>query len=347
MASFDYIIVGQGVAGSILDFYLRKNGLQGVVIDNGHKDAASKVAAGVINPLTGRKYVKSWMIDDLLPRAQEIYGQLSKLIGVPLFHHRNILRSLYNAKEENEWELKTSMEESLQFRVEKARLEGYENLINEASSYGELNGGMQVHLPVLIKAYKQFLAKYKFIVQQEFDFDKLKIHEAYVEYETLKAEMIIFAEGYRVKSNPYFSHLAHEPSKGEALIIKVENGNVDKILKQKLSFVPFGDGIFWVGSGYEWDFKNADPTTSEKEKMIKILNDNLKVPYEIIDHIAAVRPTVLDRRPYIGPHYNHHNVFIFNGFGTKGASLVPYWAEHLMRHICFKEPISPHVSLDR
>lgn len=347
MAQFDYIIVGQGVAGSILDFSLRKNGLQGVVIDNGHKDAASKVAAGVINPLTGRKYVKSWMIDDLLPRAQEIYGQLSKLIGVPLFQDRNVIRALYNAQEENEWELKSSLKETQQFRVEEADLEDFDSIINKRFSYGELTSGMQVHLPVLINAYRQFLGKYKFIVQQEFDFDKLKINEDFVTYETLQAESIIFAEGYRVKSNPYFSHLAHEPSKGEALIIKVENCNPSKILKQKLSIVPFGDGIFWVGSGYEWEFENADPTQSEKEKMIGILKDNLSVPFEVIDHIAAIRPTVLDRRPFIGPHYNHKNVYIFNGFGTKGASLVPFWAEHLMRHLCFKEPISPQVSLER
>lgn len=347
MPSFDYIIVGQGVAGSILDFSLRKNGLHGIVIDNGHKDAASKVAAGVINPLTGRKYVKSWMIDELLPRAQEVYGQLSKLIGVPLFHDRNIIRALHNIKEENEWELKINSEESKHFKADNAELEQYEPVINAAMSYGELQSGMQVHLPVLIRAYKQFLLKYKFIVEQEFNFDKLELHDDHISYETIKAETIIFAEGYRVKSNPYFSHLAHEPSKGEALLIKIENCDPQKILKQKLSFVPFGDGVFWVGSGYEWEFKDANPTASEKEKMIKILDKNLKVPYKIIDHIAAIRPTVLDRRPYIGPHYNHKNIYIFNGFGTKGASLVPYWAEHLMRHMCFKEPISPFVSLER
>jgi glycine/D-amino acid oxidase-like deaminating enzyme len=346
MSKLDYLIVGQGLAGTILDFSFRKNGLHGVVIDNGHKNAASKVGAGVINPLTGRKYVKSWKIDDLLPRAREIYSQLSKLIGVPIYNDRNILRALYSIQEENEWEVKTLLEETKHFRAE-ADISEYIDLVNASDSYGELTGGMQVHLPVLINVYRKFLEKYKFIVQNEFDYNKLQIDDEQVSYNGLVADQVFFAEGYKVRSNPFFSHLAHEPSKGEALIIKVGDYAPSRILKQKLSFVPFGDGVFWVGAGYQWDFEDEKPSAMEKERLIAILDKNLKVPYKIIDHIAAIRPTVLDRRPFIGHHYEYKNVYIFNGFGTKGASLVPYWAEHLMRHICFKEPISLEVSLER
>lgn len=346
MSSIDYIIVGQGLAGSILDFTFRKNGLHGIVIDNGHKNAASKVGAGVINPLTGRKYVKSWMIDDLLPRAREIYDQLGTLIGVPIHSERNILRALYTIQEENEWEVKTDLKETRHYKAE-VDCSKYDGFINPALSYGELQGGMQVHLPVLINVYRKFLEKYKFIVEQEFDFNKLSCSDDGVEYDVLKAENIFFAEGHKVKSNPYFSHLAHEPSKGEALIIKVDNCEADKILKQKLFIVPFGEGVFWVGAGYEWSFQDEKPTSSEKDRIMKILDDNLKAPYQILDHIAAVRPTVMDRRPYIGPHYDHKNMYIFNGFGTKGASLVPYWSEHLMRHMLFKEPLAKEVSPER
>ncbi len=343
MEQLDYIIVGQGLAGSLLDFSFRKNGLHGVVIDNGHKNAASKVAAGMINPITGRKYVKSWMIDELLPRAIEIYGQLSKLVGVELFAERNIVRALYSRAEENEWEIKTTLEQTKKFRVDKPVLNEYSKFIKPSLSYGELTKGYHVHVPVIIRAYRAFLEKYKFIVETQFNHSKLKIENDGFVYDLVKAKQVFFCDGYKVNQNPFFNDINHQPSKGEALIIKVQDFEPNKILKQKLNFVPFGQGVFWVGAGYEWEFENEKPTKGERDRIEKILKDNLSKPYKVIDHIAAVRPTVIDRRPYIGAHKIHSNMFLFNGFGTKGASLIPYWSEHLMRHICFKEPLASEV----
>ncbi|MGZ3929944.1 MAG: FAD-dependent oxidoreductase, partial [Bacteroidia bacterium] len=55
--------------------------------------------------------------------------------------------------------------------------------------------------------------------------------------------------------------------------------------------------------------------------------------YEVKDHRAGVRPSVIDRRPVIGAHPQHRNMYVFNGMGTKGVMLAPYFAEQLIRHI--------------
>ena len=67
------LIVGQGIAGTVLSYKLSQRNISHKVLDNNHQSAATHAAAGLINPITGRNYVKSWMIDDLLPEACLLY----------------------------------------------------------------------------------------------------------------------------------------------------------------------------------------------------------------------------------------------------------------------------------
>ena len=60
MDTLDYIIVGQGIAGSCLAFELLERGAKIEIFDESWRDAACLVAAGVINPITGKRLVKSW-----------------------------------------------------------------------------------------------------------------------------------------------------------------------------------------------------------------------------------------------------------------------------------------------
>ena len=111
MTEQDYIIVGQGIAGSILAYLLQGNGQKVVVIDQNTEGSlsASKIAAGVINPITGRRFVKSWHVDALLPSAKQTYQALEKVLNIPIWHERRLLRTLTNAEEENNFLLRTSL----------------------------------------------------------------------------------------------------------------------------------------------------------------------------------------------------------------------------------------------
>ena len=60
----DYIIVGQGLAGTHLGFELESRGKSIRIIDNNFKNSSSKVAGGMFNPITGRNMVKTWKADD-------------------------------------------------------------------------------------------------------------------------------------------------------------------------------------------------------------------------------------------------------------------------------------------
>ena len=87
-----FLIVGQGLAGSIVSQKLFARNIAHTVVDDNHKSAATKAAAGIINPITGRRYVKSWMIDKLLPVAKSTYKDFEKLLSYNFLSEQNILR---------------------------------------------------------------------------------------------------------------------------------------------------------------------------------------------------------------------------------------------------------------
>lgn len=111
--------------------------------------------------------------------------------------------------------------------------------------------------------------------------------------------------------------------------------------------MPWKENIFWVGSSYEWEFQNDLPTELFKEKTIIHLKRWLKVPFNVIDHRASIRPATLERRPFIGFHPIYRNIGIFNGMGTKGCSLSPFFATQFVDHIVYGLPLQTDVDILR
>lgn len=344
----NFLLVGQGIAGTLLAYFLLKAGQNILVIDNHHIGSSSKAAAGIINPITGRKYVKSWRIDDLLPIAKQTYQELESLLDIGLFHERNVLRTMSNAKELNDWTLRTLEPGYAKYISDEVKLGNYKGKTVPAFGYGEVLHGAQVDLPLLIKHFRQYLAKDNRILNEVFDFEQLTIESDHVRYKELNVNKIIFCEGAKGKENPYFSYLPFHGDKGEALIVRIPNAGFDKMLKQQVFIVPLGkDDLYWVGTTYERQYIDDQPSTQGLKYLSNQLQNLLKVPFEIIQHLAAVRPTVRDRRSFLGLHPEFPQLAIFNGLGTKGASLGPYWAKHFSDYLVGNSSLDPEVNIQR
>ena len=138
------------------------------------------------------------------------------------------------------------------------------------------------------------------------------------------------------------------PAKGECLLVEIPSIDTKDIYKHKTFLVPLNKhNLFWVGSNYDWDFESAAPSPEGYEWLLQKLSSSIKVPFNVKQHIAAIRPTGKDRRPYLGPHPLHKNIFIFNALGTKGSSLAPYWAEALIEFMEDGKALSKEVSIAR
>ena len=63
MPERDAIIVGQGLAGTTLAWCLLEAGLSVLVTDREEEVTSSKIAAGLITPITGQRLALSWQVD--------------------------------------------------------------------------------------------------------------------------------------------------------------------------------------------------------------------------------------------------------------------------------------------
>jgi len=341
MSRVDVLIVGQGLCGTFLCRELDRVGLSYVVFDEELPSAASRAAAGLINPVTGRRFVKTWMIDELLPFVQGVYdsaflrsGHLIDFFPTPQMRLAFVKRCeeggdflrLAAAPEEHDWD----------------------KLFRYELGFGVIEPCYLVDVQGLLARTRKGLSDQGSLREELFVASALLAGESGVQYRDVDARWVIFCDGVAAAQSGYFSRLPFAPNKGEALIIEAE-GLEDPgfVFKRGISLVPWTAGLYWVGSTYEWSFDDPGPTTVFRERTEAILKDWLRVPFRVVDHLASVRPATLERRPFVGLHPVYPAVGILNGMGTKGCSLAPYFARQLAGLLAGGEAIMPEADVRR
>lgn len=362
----DVLVIGQGICGTFLTWWLEQKGLSFAIIDEERPSTASRSAAGLINPVTGRRIVKTWMIDELLPFAENAYASISrKLQSAGLLAAAvNFLKPARVIDFFTTPQMRLAYLKRLEEDPQYLELPGDEHAWRAQFNY-DLGYGMITHcyladLPALLPAWRRHLIQQNTLRSTAFDPADLTVTENKVQYEDITARHIIFCDGIESFHSPYFSRLPFAPNKGEALILEIpgwspgpspiaspSDSGFTSIFKKGMTLAPWKDGLFWVGSSYEWSFTDPHPTDTFRQRTEALLKDWLKPSFRILDHIASVRPATLERRPFVGFHPLHPTVGILNGMGTKGCSLAPYFAHQLVEHIAHGKPIRPDADVRR
>lgn len=102
------LIVGQGLAGSLLGWRLLKAGHSVLIVDPGLEHTASRTAAGLINPITGKRLVKTEHLEEYLPVAIRLYRQLGEFFGETFWHAKQQVRLFQSDEECEQWEKRRS-----------------------------------------------------------------------------------------------------------------------------------------------------------------------------------------------------------------------------------------------
>ncbi len=343
----DYLIVGQGIAGSLLSYFLMKRNKTFLVINKYDPNSSSNIAAGLFNPITGRRIVKTWKADLLLPFAETTYHELEEYLDALFYHKKNIFKVFTSVKEQNDWISKSEFPEFKNYVLPKTNYSlGNKNIRHVFGGFEITNSGC-VDIALFLILYKERLIQNGLLTEEIFNYSDIKITDETISWKNIKANKILFCEGYKAINNPYFDQLPFVLTKGELLTIHAPDLALDKIVSRGIFLLPLGNNNYKVGSTYTWNEVDEIPTEKGKKDLLEKLDTIICCPYEVVDHKAGVRPTVKDRRPFIGVHPTCRNMGIFNGMGTKGASLAPYFAHHFVSHLEDGTELDKEVDIKR
>lgn len=346
LKTVDYIIVGQGVAGSCMALKLLQNNKSFIVIDdNAHK--ASAIAAGIYNPVVLKRFAIVWNAKTQIQKLKDVFSSFEQLLNHNYIYEFPVFRIFNDENEKKTWNKKADREDLKDFLSKDfTQLEKYDQIAQPLGT-GEVQHTGRIDLTNLLPDFKSYLMEKDLALDETFDYEQLQIEEDGVSYKDIKAQKIIFAEGFHIKQNPWFNQLPIIGVKGEVLRIKTEANLPNAVVKAKEFLMPLAQNEYFVGATYDRDNVNYETTEEAKESLVNGLKQFLNDEIEVIDQKASIRPTVSDRRPIIGAHPIHKNLICLNGMGTRGTMLAPVMVDELYQHLEENSAIDPEADITR
>lgn len=341
----DYIIVGSGLAGIAFAETLLENNKSFVIFENQSQNS-TRIAGGLYNPVILKRFSEVWNAKQQLEQASVFYTKMENKLNVRLDFKIPIYRKFFSVEEQNNWFIaadKPNLSSFLSTEIVKREYSGIES----PYGYGEVLKTGYVDTVVLLENYHQHLIELNLLNTETFDYNEVQIFNDYIQYGDLKSKQIVFAEGFGMHSNPFFSYLPLDGTKGELFIIKAPDLNIDVIINTSVFILPLGNDLFKVGATYNWKDKTDLPTAEGKRELVERIKEIISCNFEIVEHFAGVRPTVNDRRPLLGSHPEYKNLHILNGLGTRGVMLAPTMALDLFNYIEFNKPLDKTIDIKR
>lgn len=345
MKNIDFIIVGQGIAGSCLASTLIAKGKSVVIFDNPDHNKASHVAAGMMNPVVFRRFTTSWKAIEALPFSKDFYRKHEADFGLKMLHEKSMLKVLANKQEIDFWIDCAKKPDMVPFlNPEPITLsEEFKGV-----TVGEVNQTAHLDVPLWLNAVKEDWIAKGIYFNEDFDYSALNQTSEKLQYKDITADKIVFCEGIKAGENPLFPKLEFKPAKGELMEISAEASTLTKILKKGIFVLPKSDNKFLVGATYEWKDLEPVPTEKGENELRQKLENVFTAAYTINKKLAGIRPTVPDRRALIGFHPTDNRLSVFNGLGTKGVLLGPYLADYFSDKLIQNDfDLDPEVDVSR
>ncbi len=342
--SKSYLIIGQGIAGSLLAWQLIKMRHRVVIIDNNHHASSSIISAGIINPITGQRLALTPDYDFFVKQAINTYAQLSAELGMNFFIPKPIIRVLRSSDELARGQHLNSTAAAKPYIHGIHQPGHYGNSLHDPFGTLTIAQGGYLQTGLLLNTLKQYFQAQDMLINERLAYEDLIINDTNVHWKSQRFDAVIFCEGYQSRENPWFKNLPFNFAKGEILKVSIDSTSLpDAICCQQQWCLPTPEGNYLAGSTYDRDNINTTPTPTGESTILEGLNSFLKTPVRVIERYAAVRPVMLDGKPRIGMHPTSPRVGIFNGFASKGMLWAPYYAENFAKKLTLQDFLNSTV----
>ena len=331
------VIVGGGLAGSLLAARLGRAGVAVHLFDDGAPAAASRVAAGLYNVITGRFGAKTWLAETLLAEL-EAFLALPEMAPLRAYRHPGLIyRPFREVAEYNKWSSRTA-------EPDFAALVALQETPLLPDRIDNPLGGIRI-LPCGWMDVAGFIDGLHEVLVRDLGVQLYRERLAYAQLDpaqrrvhmgpgaALTYDALVFAEGAAMAGNPWLPGLKLIPNKGELLEIHAPALDMPFVLSKKIYLVPLGEDRYGVGATYANRFDSPEPSAAGRAEICGHLDRVLKVPYTVTGHWAGLRPTTPNRRPIVGPYPGRPGLYVLTGFGTKGVLLAPWCSRLLASHL--------------
>jgi len=343
----DYIIVGQGISGTWLSYYLLKKNKSIIVFDKKNLQGSSNVAGGLINPVTGRRVVTTWLAEELMPFVWKAYNDAGELFGTKAIHQKNIL-VFPSATDLQQAFTERMQQQNSYIQSAASKKDLLRSVFNFPFEVFEINSCYVVQMRAFLQACGTCLLEKNVLFNETFEEAQLILKDDCVQYQNIVAKKIIYADGIQSMQSGYWKHLPFVQNKGQALVIETDSLNTSNTYKfGHLTLIPLEENLWWAGSSNELSFQTAAPTEDFKTRTVSSLKSILKKTFEVKEHWSSLRAATVERRPFVGVHPLYKQIAILNGLGSKGCSLAPWFAKELADNLVHEKQINPLADVKR
>ncbi len=341
MTQTEFVIVGQGLAGTALAWQLLQRNRSFVILDREHS-GCSRLAAGLITPITGKRLARSWRWDDLFPVAVAFYREIESITQTQFFHQRPALRIFANREERDRYQQRYANTATVPPAINTdwfaAPLGGF-----------ELTDAARLDVATYLDCSRKFFREHSSYHTAELDLARdLQITPNAVTLPAINitAQCAILCRGYDAIRDPWFGRVPFNAAKGEFVTVRIPGLAEERVVHRGIWLAPIGNEVFRVGATYTWEPLDAIPTPEGLAELESRLREFVQLPYTVLEHRAAVRPVIDAGYPVLGRHPLFPSLAFFNGLGSKGSLLSPFFSHQLANHLCHGTNIenSLHVS---
>ncbi len=341
-----YLIVGQGLAGTLLAFSLLEKGEQVLIADDYNHASASQVAAGMWNPVTFKRLAASWLAKEMLEEMNVTFRKLEEKLQTSFFHALPVARIFNSIQDANFWDEKSDHPEVGRFLSARSNKSVQENFDSPFGN-SEVNECGWLNVPLFREVSKNYFIQHGNFIEDAVNESEVEFLESSVVWKGRAFDKLILCNGIGVNQWKGLESLDLIPNHGQVLDLKIENLEIDAVVNFGQFLLPFGNEKFRLGATYNWNEVPDEPTEEAKELLLSELTQRMDKTVVVESHKTGFRPTTRDRRPIIGFAKENERLGVFGGLGSKGVLLAPYFSKLFSAVLTEGAPIPKEVSTAR